>query len=145
MASEIRAFVCPIPAGTLQTVPYTQDLSFPARAVERIEAVIPPGPNGVMGFSLGAAGQPVIPFQAGAWIVASGEKIVFDLNNFWDSGSWTFFGYNSGSFAHTVYLRFFLNLPATLAPAGSGSAIDIDTLTGTVPLVTADTVAGVSL
>lgn len=64
-----------------------------------------------MGFSIGAAGTPILPVQLGTFIVTNDEVIDWPLENQIDSGGWSLFGYNTGSFDHTVYIRFLLQIP----------------------------------
>ena len=123
MAREIRVFDCLIPAGTLQTAPITIDLAMPVRVVTEIEFVIPPGPNGLVGFALGSAGVNIIPIQKGVWIIGNDEIARWPVTEQIDSGAWQFFGYNTGTFAHTITVRFLLDLvankglsPLTLIP-----------------------------
>lgn len=124
MAREIRAFNVTIPAGTLQSAGFTSDLSFPARIVQQIDVLVPPGPRGEVGFAIGSAGRPVIPEQTGQFIVTDDEVIHWPLENYIDSGSWTFFGYNTGAFPHTIYVRFQLGLvqqPGGVAPVAASA------------------------
>lgn len=130
MSNEIRAFNCTIPPGTLITAPISIDMSFPAREVTEIDVNVPPGPSGLAGFAIGSAGTIVIPYGAQSWIVTDDEKISWPLQGYINSGSWTFFGYNLGKYAHTFYVRFLLSLltpavgvsTATLAQVASLSA-----------------------
>lgn len=115
MAVEIRSFQPTIPAGTAIATPFTFNMSFPPRVVDRIQVKVPSGPRGTVGFAIGSSGVAVIPFQANQWIVADNDDFDWPLDDFWDSGSWTFFGYNLGQFPHTIYVRFLLSL--TVAPA----------------------------
>lgn len=117
MAREIRRFEFTIPAGTTKTAPATSQQSFPPRIVSQINIKVPPGPRGQMGFQVGSSGNPVIPREAGVWMVTDDELMEWPLVDFWDSGSWEFFGYNTGQFAHTVYFTFLCDLiPAPPAP-----------------------------
>jgi len=117
MAQEVRRFAVTIPAGTAKATPQATDLSFPARIVRELEIRIPPGPRGEVGFQLGAAGQPVLPFNAGAFITGDDEVINWTLDGFWDSGSWTMFAYNTGVFTHTLEVRFLVDIPQEVAAA----------------------------
>jgi len=119
MAREVRSFSPSVPAGTTIASGWTADLSFPARTVVEIDVRVPPGPRGQMGFAIGSAGVPVIPFQSGQWIVTDDESIDWPLTDYIDSGSWTLFAYNLGQFAHTVYVRFQLD---TIAQPSSAVA-----------------------
>lgn len=119
MAQEIRRKSVTIPANTAKSANFTADLSFPNRIVRELDIRVPPGPRGEVGFAIGAAGQPVIPVEPGAYIVTDDEKIPWPLDGFWDSGSWTFFGYNTGRFPHTIEIRFLVDLSQTVV-AGAG-------------------------
>lgn len=110
MAVEIRQYPCVIPAGTPQNAPVRIDLTFPPRTVERVEIDVPPGSSGLMGFALQNSGVTVIPFGSAAFIVAVDVHLSWDLTDYIDSGSWQLLGYNTDVFAHSVYVRFLLNL-----------------------------------
>lgn len=103
---DLWTFAVTIPAGTQQATPFIANLTMPARKIVDIEAMVPSGWNGVAGFALGAAGQPVIPFGPNTWVVASGETLNWQFDNLITSGAWQCFGYNLGVNPHTVYLRF---------------------------------------
>lgn len=111
MAQEIRRKSVTIPANTPKSANFTADMSFPARIVRELDIRVPPGPRGEVGFAIGAAGQPVIPVEAGAYIITDDEKIPWSLDGFWDSGSWTMFAYNTGRFPHTIEVRFLVDVP----------------------------------
>lgn len=131
MAREVRRFSVTIPANTPKSAGFTRDLSFPARVVRKLEVLVPPGPRGEVGFAIGAAGQAIIPFNAGAFIVTNDELVPWELTDYHDSGSWTFFGYNTGRYPHTLEVRFEVDLatsasaiaqpidPAQLVPTGA--------------------------
>lgn len=110
MAIEIRTVQVTVPAGSLSTAPYTQQVTFPARVVTQINVKVPPGPRGQLGFALGTSGMPVIPVGPGNWIITDDEEISFPLVGYWDSGSWEVFAYNMGNYNHTLYLTFLLDL-----------------------------------
>lgn len=111
MAQEVRRFAVTIPASTAKSANFTADLSFPPRVVTSIHIRVPPGPRGEVGFSIGSAGQPVIPYNPGQYIVTDDEEIDWQLEGFWDSGSWTMFAYNTGRFPHTLEVRFMVDVP----------------------------------
>lgn len=108
MATEIRRFALTIPAGTPITAPVTLPVVFPPRTVVQIDWEVPPGPSGLMGWSLTVGGQSVIPRNAGAFIVTDGRKDSWPLENFPDQGQWQLTGYNTDIYPHTVYLDFLL-------------------------------------
>lgn len=110
MAVEVRAFQCLIPNSTPQSAPVTIDLAMPPRIVRTIQIIVPRGPSGLMGFAIGAAGQNVIPYNNGAWIVSDDEKLSWDVDEQINSGAWQLQGYNTGQYDHTVYVRFLLDL-----------------------------------
>lgn len=117
MADQIYQFAPVVPAGTPIAAPFTQQLVMPAVIVVSIGILVPPGPRGTMGFSIGAAGVAVIPAAPGTWFVVDDYADEWPLENQISSGAWQFFGYNTGQFVHTVYLRFMVNLPQLQAAA----------------------------
>lgn len=129
MPTEIRTFQVTIPPGTLPTAPQLTNLSMPARIVERLDIRIPPGPAGMMGFAIASAGQPFIPYNAGAWIVADNESLSWPVEGYLESGAWQLRGYNTGLSPHTIYLTFLLRqISDTIAPVAAGP-IDLAQLT----------------
>lgn len=135
MAREVRRFPVTIPASTPKASPQVTNLSFPFRVVRELEVRIPPGPRGEVGFAIGGSGQPVIPVEAGAYLVTDDEIIRWPLDGFWDSGSWQMTAYNTGRFPHTLEVRFLVDLPQE---AGSGILV----LTGGVQTGTTGQAAG---
>ena len=129
MAREVYAFANLIPAGTLQSANFTLPMTFPVRSVDEIEVLVPPGPRGEVGFSIGAAGVPVLPTAAGTFIVTDNETIKWPVEGQIDSGAWTFFGYNTGQFPHTIYVRFLVRIATSevgpLAAGGAGAPLAI--------------------
>lgn len=94
----------------------------PACSVVSLGILVPPGPRGMMGFAIGAAGVPVIPANPGQWFVVDNFRDDWPLEHQISSGAWEFFGYNLGQFAHTVYLRFAV-VYAQLQGAGQPAAV----------------------
>lgn len=97
----------------------------PARVVKSVEILFPPGPSGLVGVALATAGQIVIPYNVGSWIIGDGETVNWSLDGYIQSGAWSLRGYNLGTYAHTVYIRFLLDLPGagqaqTILPIGAG-------------------------
>jgi len=138
VAQEIRAFQALIPAGTAKATPVSVDMSFPSRRVEEIEVLVPPGPRGEVGFAIGSGNVAILPYQAGAFIVADDETIHWPLERQFDSGKWTLFGYNTGQFDHTLYVRFLLNVVQLqgppLAPGGAGQLVAPDQIVELPPV-----------
>lgn len=114
---EYREFDCLIPAGTPKSAPVTVGMAMPTRIVLGLHIRIPPGPNGFMGFQIGAAGQQIVPANHGIWLVMSDESVDWPVENQINSGAWQLFGYNTGNYPHTVYVRFSLALVAMDTPS----------------------------
>lgn len=131
MASEIRAFQVTIPANTPQSAPFVQAINFPPRTVTQVDWKVPPGPSGLMGWALSIAGQPVIPNNPGAFIVADNQLQSWPLTGFPDQGQWQVTGYNTDIYPHTVYLTFLLELNA--APSGQPAQISNADLSSPLP------------
>ena len=96
------------PAGTSEDSPYTEAFTMPAYEVRLIQWVVPPGPQGNLGWQITYAGVPIVPMNGG-WIITDNERNTFELDEQPNSGAWGFAGYNSGEYDHTVYLRFILD------------------------------------
>ena len=118
MATSIFSFQAKIPAGTPVASPVTVALTMPSTEVVEVDIIVPPGPRGVMGFALGAAGQQVYPYKPGSWIITDNDKLVWQLEDAIDSGAWELIGYNTGAYDHTVYITFQTN-PVQEAPTSS--------------------------
>jgi len=119
MVAEVYVFDVTIPAGTLRTAPQTTALAIPARVIREVDVIVPPGCNGRVGFRIAVNGQQQIPINAGAWIIASDEKLAWPYETPISSGAWQLIGFNEGVFAHTLEVRLLVDLPAewTRAPA----------------------------
>lgn len=120
MAREVRTFAVTIPAGTLKASPLVEDLDMPARLVLGVRVRVPPGPSGLVGWALGAAGVPILPWGPDEWIVADDEVIEWPLAGQIESGAWQLHGYNLGVYDHTVYVTFMLDTPNA---AGAGALL----------------------
>lgn len=111
MAQEIRAFTVTTPAGTTQAAPLVTNIAMPPRIVREVEIRVPPGPYGNMGFALGLAGVPIIPYNAGQFIVTDNEIITWPLGeDYPNSGAWQVISFNTGRYPHSIQLRFMLDL-----------------------------------
>lgn len=111
MVYEIREFQVTIAAGTPKAAPSIQALTMPTRIVRAIHIRVPPGPRGEVGFALGSAGQPVLPWNPGAWIVANDDTVKWDVAGQIESGAWQFIAYNTGQYPHTLYVTFLADPP----------------------------------
>lgn len=121
MAAEVRNFAATIPAGTPITAPVTVSLAMPPRIVRAVRWRVPPGPAGVMGWALAAAGVAIIPWNVGGWIVANDEYDEWPLDGQISSGAWQVQGYNTGVYAHAVFLTFLLD-PVSAGPPAFATA-----------------------
>lgn len=117
MADDVRTFAVTTPPATSLTAPLVTDMAMPARTVRSVRVRVPPGPRGVMGWRLAAAGVGIIPSNAGGFIVGNDEEIDWTLDNQIDSGAWQLMTYNVGVYPHTVYVTFALD---TIRPAVAG-------------------------
>lgn len=111
MAREVQAFQVTIPAGTAKASPQTTALTMPARIVREVEVLVPPGPRGNVGFQLAMAGNQLLPYTAGTFLVTDNEVLRWPLEGYPDSGAWQLIAYNTGIFDHTLYLRFLVDIP----------------------------------
>jgi hypothetical protein len=80
-------------------------LDLPHYEVTLISFVVPPGSNGHLSWQILYSNEVVIP-QGGGFIVTCDEKSTFELDELPTGGSWGFYGENTGTYDHTVYLRF---------------------------------------
>lgn len=120
MAAELRTFSVTIPKGTAETAPYHTQLVMPPRVVRQIRVRVPPGPRGVVGFALAHGSTPVIPYNAGAWIVTDDETVPMTLDGYATSGTWWVTAYNTGGYDHTLSFSFALTLPTGPATSNAG-------------------------
>lgn len=109
-ADEIYSFAVTIPAATAKASPLVTSVAIPPRDVNQVNITIPPGPSGLVGFQIGMVGVPVIPRNAGGFIVADGRIIEWPVKELADSGAWQVIGYNTDIYDHTIYVEFLVNL-----------------------------------
>jgi hypothetical protein len=115
MASEVRNFAVAVPSETPIATPQVTDLSMPARIVRSVRVRVPPGPAGLVGWALGAAGVRVLPWGADEWIVADDEVLEWPLTGQIESGAWQLHAYNLGIHTHTLYVTFLVDPPSSAA------------------------------
>lgn len=125
MAAEVRSFQVTVPAGTAAASPQVTSLTMPSRIVRGVRVRIPPGPAGSVGWALGVSGQPILPWNAGAWIVADDEVIDWPLEGQPTTGAWELRAYNTGRWDHTLYLTFQLDPLSRLGPATLTAPLDL--------------------
>lgn len=137
MAYKIASFSFTIPAGTPPTAPAI--LSTPVGNFELtgVEFIVPPGANGNVGFRLATGGQQVIPDNAGAWVIASGEKIPWSLSGQLTTGAWQVVGYNTGQNDHTIQIRYLLDLITVPTALPASNLLPASVIMGSVDGVTA--------
>ena len=116
MAIEVRKFAITVLTGSTPGNPQISSLKMVARQVDEVEVRVPPGPRGEVGFALGLSGVAVIPIQIGQYIVTDNEVISWKLEQYPESGDWQLFAYNTGTFNHTLEVRFLLNAPQLVGP-----------------------------
>jgi hypothetical protein len=112
-ADEVYAFAVTIAAGTQQTSPQVTSIPIPPRTVNAVEAVVPPGCSGLVGFRLGMVGQQIIPINSGGWIISDDDKITWPVQGLPESGAWQLIGYNTDIYDHTIQVRFLTSLIIT--------------------------------
>lgn len=117
MAWQVFDFAVILPTGTSPTNLSTpQPMSMTGLIVRSIHMRVPPGPRGEVGFYIGASGNQVFPLTPGSFIITDNEIIDWTIENTIDTGAWQLVGYNTGSYPHTIYVRF-LGDPVTSIPA----------------------------
>ena len=130
MAVETRTYAVVVPAGTAEATPQLSDLAMPARIVRGIRVRVPPGPGGELGWALAAAGQAIIPWGGGTWIVADDEVITWTPEQTIESGAWQLLAWNTGTYDHTVYVTFELDPPGQPAGGAELASLPLVGMTG---------------
>ena len=130
MATEVHEFTVIVPAGTPVASPLTFNLAMSPRIIDQVEVQVPPGPRGEVGFAIGQAGEPIFPFETGAWVVTDDRTLSWDLEGANTSGAWQIFAYNTGSYDHTLYIRFKTRLTGGGGPTQAPGFIESTVLSG---------------
>lgn len=125
MAQDVYSFRVTVPAGTPVATPQTTNLGMPPRTVTEVRVRVPPGPRGEVGFALGSAQQPVIPYDAGQWFVTDDEDVRLPLDVPISSGAWQLFAYNTGQYPHTLFVTFLCNLPGGGSLSSNAQPFDL--------------------
>lgn len=121
MAQRVVPRTCVIPANTPIANPVHFPLQFTASDVERIDVRIPPGPAGLVGFSINYGGGNFIPEGTGNWVVADDDFMSWPLDGAPNGGNWDIVCYNTDALPHSLYFYFNISaLPIVSAPSGSG-------------------------
>lgn len=144
MAKLIQVFNLTTLAGTLPSAPKVFSLAVQRNmVVSLIRIRVPPGPRGELAFQMTSGGVPVIPY-GGGFVFPDNETIEWPLDDAMDSGAWQLTAYNTGNFAHTVYVQFLLDQldnqgVASLLPSFAGATVEVTApqtsdMTGAFPL-----------
>lgn len=128
MAVEVRKFTVTTPAGTLRTAPLVTALTFPVRKVTELRARVPSGPAGALGFQFWVKGGIAVPYDPSQWIITDNETLSFPLDNFPTSGTWSMVSYNTGSYPHTVYVDFLVDVPDPGYAGAQSTFVPMDNL-----------------
>lgn len=121
MAQRVIPITCQISANTPVSTPMSFPLQFPSADVERIEVRIPPGPSGLVGFSINHGGGNFIPQGNGNWIIADDESLAWPTDGAPNNGNWSVVAYNTDVVVHTIYVRFLVrDLVFVNTPGSSG-------------------------
>lgn len=115
---ESYEFAITIPAGTSQANRITTLTQFYPRKIRQIRWTVPTGPAGTVGFYISARGNRIVPPTAGQYIVRDGASGSWQQDSFPDSGDYAVTAYNTGSYPHTIYVSYDVEViqPDTPAP-----------------------------
>ena len=116
MATEIHQFSAKIPAGTPSSAPVTVPLGQANYEIESVDVEVPPGPSGLMEFYIGLDDTQWIPFEAGEFIRWDNRTGSWDTENQVVNAGWNVVGFNTGTYDHTVTVRFHTNPIASPQP-----------------------------
>jgi hypothetical protein len=109
MPRRVEAPSLLVPAATSPNAP-VQVLLYAQRAIiTQIEFMLPPGPSGLVGFSLWHSSAQIIPKTAGQWIVANNETIRWNIDDMSPWPDWHLKAYNADVYPHTIYVRLLLD------------------------------------
>lgn len=128
--SEVRQYTLALPAGTKTSRPILLDMRMPARVVNTIQVVVPPGCNGVVGFRILNSGLPIIPYDSDGWVITSGETIQWPVDGAITSGAWGAEGFNLGINQHAVYIRMLVRPPGQLVTPTGVALVPLSALSG---------------
>lgn len=122
MPDEHYEFAVTVPAHTAIATPIVTDISTPARKVDSIQWLLPPGASGTTGFRLSSGGVQVVPTNRGSWVIRDGTIDGAALARLHDSGKWDVTAYNTGAFPHTIHISMYVSLilPAVVIPVPFG-------------------------
>lgn len=108
MATRILQYKVSTPLNVFQANPKITVVQFSPALVTRIEVVIPPGPQGQLGFHIDNGNGQFVPQGAGNWINLDDTTLTWDLIDSPDNGNWQIVTYNSGFYPHSISVFFHL-------------------------------------
>jgi hypothetical protein len=102
-----------VPANTPVTAPLTFPCVFNDGDVIEIDVKVPPGPQGNVGFFIGAGGSQYVPRTIGSFVIPDDDYFTWPLANAVTSGSWSVTAYNTDIFPHLIQVAFQVNETGT--------------------------------
>lgn len=120
MTLRVYQFPVTIAAGTPVNNPATVDTAFDV-AMQPVEVSVrvPPGPRGEVGFRIVLGNQQLVPWNSGAWVVTDDEEMVWDMSDQSPSGDYAVMAYNTGTYSHTLLVRWKLSVTTSGAVSGA--------------------------
>lgn len=92
-----------VPAGTLQSAPFIQQLPLEDANLKRVTITVPDGHNGLTGIRVLWANQQIVPWGNNSYITANNRTIDVDFNDYITVSGLTFQAFNIDVFAHSFY------------------------------------------
>lgn len=109
MSDRLEWFSVTVPANTPVATPVVIPCVFNQGLVIEIDVKVPPGPQGNLGFFIGAGGSQYVPRTRGSYVVPNRDYFIWPIANAVSSGSWSVTAYNTDIFAHTIQVAFHVN------------------------------------
>lgn len=129
MTAISQEFSITVPAGTAIATPQVTQLAMQAGGqLTAMRVRVPPGPRGEVGFAITSNGAHRIPYLAG-WIIADDEALVWHLDNEDAGQQWELTAYNTGLFAHTLYVIAYMEVGTVVTVPQPGSTLVGTTVT----------------
>lgn len=109
MSDNVLAFPVTIPANTAIASAITTQTPLGISDLVEIRVVVPPGPAGLVGFTINSGGSPTFPKTSNTWFIF--DDYVYDqvVSNEINSGQWSVTAYNLDVFPHTLQFYFYTN------------------------------------
>lgn len=129
MTAISQEFSITVPASTPIAAPLVTQLGLSAAGqLTSMRVRVPPGPRGEVGFAITSNGARRIPYLAG-WIIADDEALVWQLDNEDAGQQWELTAYNTGLFAHTLYVIAYMEVGSVVTIPSPGSTLVGTTVT----------------